>query len=76
MATDPDFTEVDLKINAVGSWCNAGRFPTAKYEEVKAHCLALAWAARGRLGFKLVDAAGGTLERLSAQNGKLEWREA
>jgi hypothetical protein len=75
MDFDPDFTEVDLKINAAGSWCNAGRFSTAKYEEVKAHCLALALAARGRLNFKLVDAAGGTLERLSAKNGELEWRE-
>ena len=76
MATDYDFSEVDLKINAAGSWCNVGRFPSDKLDEVKQHCLALAWAARGSLHFKLVDAVGGTLERLSAKNGKLEWNEA
>jgi hypothetical protein len=75
MKPDPYFSVVDLKINTAGSWCNAGRFSSDHYDEVKAHCLALSKAASGHLNFKLVDAAGGTLERLSAKNGELEWRE-
>jgi len=76
MKTDPDFTLVSLKLNAAGSWCNAGRFPVGAYEEVKAHCLALAHAAEGSLKFKLLDAAGGTLEHLRYHNGKTKWHEA
>lgn len=76
MATDPDFSEVDLKINAAGSWCNAGKFSSDHYDAIKEHCLALGKAASGKLNFKLVDAAGGTLERLCFRNGEFKWHEA
>jgi len=76
MKTDRDFTTFALKINASGSWANAGNFPVLVYEEVKAHCLSLALSADGSLKFKLLDEAGGTLELLRCKNGDLNWHEA
>lgn len=76
MNNDPDFHLVYLKVNAAGSWANAGRFETIDYEEVKAHCLALASLANMNLKFKIVDAAGGTLEHLRTCNGLLDWYKA
>lgn len=76
MKTDHDFSNVTLKLNASGSWCNVGVFRVDDYDRVKTACLILAETATGRLKFKLVDADGGELEFLEYKlpNG-LIWRK-
>lgn len=77
MKTERDFTEVQLKANASGSWMNVLTCKSEDCDAVKRACETLAnaarGAARGRLKFKLLDAAGGELERLVDWQG---WKEA
>lgn len=69
MKTERDFTEVSLKANASGSWMNVLTCKSEDYDAVKRACETLVKAARSRLKFKLLDAAGGELEFLDGLKG-------
>jgi hypothetical protein len=61
---DPDFTRVTFKINTSGSWANLVTCSTDQIDEVKASCEKIAKAGvNGGAKFKIVDAAGGEIER-------------
>lgn len=61
-----DFSKVQFKMNAAGSWQNLVKCNADHIEEVKAACLSIAKAAGGsRLKFKYVDAEGGAIEECS-----------
>lgn len=74
MKADPDFEKVTLKLNASGSWCNAGVFRADDYDRVKTACLILAETSTSRMKFKLLDAAGGELELLDSKLDGVKWR--
>lgn len=68
------FSRIRLKLNAAGSWCNAGEYLATDYEAVQACCVALAHCSVGRLHFRLLDAEGGELSSLAGY--PIEWKEA
>lgn len=58
---DADFTKVQLKANASGSWMNVLTCSSEDADKVKEACLVLVKVSRN-LRFKLLDADGGHLE--------------
>lgn len=63
MATEKDFSRVQLKINTAGSWANVGSYKVEYYCAVKAACEVLANALGSNVRFKIVDAEGGVIEQ-------------
>lgn len=72
---DKDFSRILIKVNVSGSWANLVNCPADRFEDVKAHCEALAKAHRGCIRFKALDADGGVIEQYAPTkpNGHTCW---
>ena len=61
---DLDFTKVQLKANASGSWMNVLTCAADDMDQVRMACEVLMKHSTSRLKFKFIDANGGEIECL------------
>lgn len=74
MIKERDFSMVTFKLNTAGSWANLVTCDQERYDEVKNACAII--ASTGRVKFKVVDAAGGTVEEYGPdRRGQYVWHK-